>query len=231
MCAARSLVATVLGERVHAGGGLAGADGADDEDAGVEPCLGNDEPGGPLAFSRDDGMVELADHERGCVVLGRGGPSGQPAPAAAPCGRLKPHPPDREAEAAEEHHGDGGRHVVPDADHRVEARIVVGDEVQNRVAAHAGERRPESVSDGRSQSGADDGERSRPHRSNTLPGRIDGSGATPGGRGQVRKHTCPRTRTRPLDWGVAPVPVSAARAALTDPAAKAQDVAVSWLTP
>ena len=42
------------------------------------------------------------------------------------------------------------------------------------------------------------------------------------------KDTCPRTRTRPSDWGVAPVPVSAARAALTDPAAKAQDVAVSW---
>ena len=47
----------------------------------------------------------------------------------------------------------------------------------------------------------------------------------------MRKHTCLRTRARPLDWGVAPVPVSAARAALTDPAAKAQDVAVSWLTP
>ena len=221
----------LLGERVHAGGGLAGADGADDEHAGVEPRLGNDEPGGPLALARNDGMVELADHERGRVVLGRGGPGGEPAPAAAPCGRLKPHPPDREAHAPGKDDDDGRDRVVPDADHGVKARIVVGDEVQNRVAAHAGERRPESVAGGRSQSGADDGERSRPHRSNTLPGRIDGSGATPGGRGQVRKHTCPRTRTRPLDWGVAPVPVSAARAALTDPAAKAQDVAVSWLTP
>ena len=41
----------------------------------------------------------------------------------------------------------------------------------------------------------------------------------------------PRCRTRHRKRGVAPVPVSAARAALTDPAAKAQDVAVSWLTP
>ena len=41
--------------------------------------------------------------------------------------------------------------------------------------------------------------------SNTLPGRIDGSGATPGRAGAgVRKHTCVRTRTRPSDWGVAP---------------------------
>ena len=167
-------------------------------------------------------MVELADHERGCVGIvrgGPGGPGGQPASAAAPCTRLKPHPPDREAHAPGKDDGDGRGRVVPDADHGVKARIVVGDEVQHGVAAHAGERRPESVAGGRSQSGADDGERSRPHRSNTLPGRIDGSGATPGGRGQVRKHTCPRTRTRPLDWGVAPVPVSAARAALSDPAA------------
>ena len=51
----------LLGERVHAGRGLAGADGADDEHAGVEPRLGNDEPGGPLALARDDGMVQLAD--------------------------------------------------------------------------------------------------------------------------------------------------------------------------
>ena len=164
-------------------------------------------------------MVELADHERGCGIVRRGGPGGEPAPAPSSRSWLKPHPPDREAHAPGKDDGDGRRRVVPDADHGVKARIVVGDEVQNRVAAHAGERCPESVAGGRSQSGADDGERSRPHRSNTLPGRIDGSGATPGRRGQVRKHTCPRTRTRPLDWGVAPVPVSAARAALTDPAA------------
>ena len=135
----------LLGERVHAGGGLAGADGADDEDAGVEPRLGNDEPGGPLALARDDGMVELADHERGRGIVRRGGPGGQAAPAAASCTRLKPHPPDREAHAPGEDDDDGRGRVVPDADHGVKAWVVVGDEVQNRVAAHAGERRPESV--------------------------------------------------------------------------------------
>ena len=124
-------------------------------------------------------MVQLADHERGCVVLGRGGPGGEPAPAAAPCERLKPHPPDREAHAPGEDDDDAGGRVVPDADRGVKARIVVGDEVQNRVAAHAGERCPESMAGGRSQSGAHEGERSRPHRSDTLPGGIAGVGATP----------------------------------------------------
>ncbi|MDE2982137.1 MAG: DUF222 domain-containing protein [Gemmatimonadota bacterium] len=39
-----------------------------------------------------------------------------------------------------------------------------------------------------------------------FPQGIAGSGATPRGRGQVmRKLTCPRTRTRPSDWGVATV--------------------------
>ena len=125
----------LLGERIHAGRGLAGADGADDEHARIQPRLGNDEPGGPLALARNDGMVELADHERGRGIVRRGGPGGQPAPAAPSCTRLEPYSPDREAKAPGEHHGDGGRHVVPDADHRVEARIVVGDEVQHGVAA------------------------------------------------------------------------------------------------
>ena len=41
----------------------------------------------------------------------------------------------------------------------------------------------------------------------------------------VRKHTRPRTRTRPSDWGVAPVTACAARAARAGMAAPAQDVA------
>ena len=88
---------------------------------------------------------------------------------------LQPDSPDREAEAAEEHHGDGRRHVVPDADHRVEARIVVGDQVQHGVAAHAGERCPERVSDGGRRSEAHEYERRRlQHRAGTLPGGIHG---------------------------------------------------------
>ena len=39
----------------------------------------------------------------------------------------------------------------------------------------------------------------------------------------VRKHTRPRTRTRPSDWGVAPVTACAARAARAGMAAPAQD--------
>ena len=58
----------LLGERIHAGRGLAGADGPDDEDAGVEPHLGNEEPGGSLALARNGGMVELADHDRRCRI-------------------------------------------------------------------------------------------------------------------------------------------------------------------
>ena len=96
-------------------------------------------------------MVQLADHERGCDVVGRDGPGGEPAPAAAPCERLKPDPPDREAHAPGEDDGDAGRRVVPDADRGVKARIVVGDEVQNRVAAHAGERYPVRVAGGGSR--------------------------------------------------------------------------------
>ena len=61
---------------------------------------------------------------------------------------------------------------------------------------------------------------------NTLPGGIAGTGATPGGRGRVvRMHTRPRTRTRPSDWGVAPVTACAARAAGAGMPAPAQDIA------
>ena len=101
------------------------------------------------------------------------------------------------------------RHVVPDADHRVEARIVVGDEVEHGVAAHAG--------NGARKAWPAAAPRAVPMMASVAASsvqhpswKIDGSGATPGGRGQVRKPTCPRTRTRPSDWGVAPVPVSAA---------------------
>ena len=164
----------LLGERVHAGGGLAGADGADDEDAGVEPHLGDDEPGGPLALARNGRMVQLADDERGRGIVRRGGPGGQPAPAAASCTRLEPYSPHREAEAPGEHDGDGGCRVVPDADRGVEARIVVGDQVEHRVPARAGERCPEGVSGGGAQRSADDGEHSWLHRFKPLPGRIAG---------------------------------------------------------
>ena len=115
-------------------------------------------------------MVQLADHERGRFVVRRCGPSRQLAPAAPSRPGLEPDPPDREAEAAGEQHGDGGRRVVPGADHGVEARVVVGDEVQHRVVARAGKRRPEGVGDGCRRSEAPEDERRRPqHRSDDLP--------------------------------------------------------------
>ena len=109
----------LLGEGVHAGGGLAGADGTHDEDAGVEPLLGDDEPGGPLALARHGRMMQFADDERGRLVAGRGGPGGQLPASAAPGTRLEPDPRDREADAAGEQQRDGGRRVVPDVDRRV----------------------------------------------------------------------------------------------------------------
>ena len=51
------------------------------------------------------------------------------------------------------------------------------------------------------------------------------------GGGRCANTPAPEPVPGPWTGGVAPVPVSAARAALTDPAAKAQDVAVSWPTP
>ena len=72
----------LLGERVHAARGLAGADGPDHEDAGVESLLGDDEPRGPVALSRHGRMVRLADHQRRRVVVRRRWPRGQPAAPA-----------------------------------------------------------------------------------------------------------------------------------------------------
>ena len=65
-----------------------------------------------------------------------------------------------------------------------------------------------------------------PRRLEAFPHGIIGSGATPGGRGAgVRKHTRPRTRTRPSDWWVATASDGAARTALAGLSAEAQDAA------
>ena len=60
--------------------------------------------------------------------------------------------------------------MLPDADHRVERRVVVGNEVEHGVLAGAGERRPERVPDGGRRSEAQEDERrGPPHRSDNLP--------------------------------------------------------------
>ncbi len=187
----------LLGERVHAGRGLAGADGPGDEQAGVEPLFGDDEPRGPLALARHGRMVRLADHQRGRVVVRRGGPLGQLAPAPEPEEGLQPDPPDREDERAREDDRDAGRGVVPEADGGVDARIVVGDQVKVEVVAGAGERQFERVRARRSDGGTDDGDRRVPHRRSPLPGGIVGTGATRrGGRHGPAHAEPPRCRTR-----------------------------------
>ena len=174
----------LLGERVHATGGLAGADGPDDEHAGVESLLGNDEPGRPLARARNGGMVQFPDDERWLVVLGRGGPLGKLAPANDPQERLEPDPPDRAAEASGEDDRHGGSRVVPDSDRGVDARIVVGDQVEVGVLAHAGERSADGASKRGPDGRADDDESAEFHRWFNLPVGIDAAVATPRDRGQ-----------------------------------------------
>ncbi|MCY4647120.1 MAG: hypothetical protein OXE73_09610 [Gammaproteobacteria bacterium] len=80
------------GERVHAGGRLAGADGPDDEDAGIQSLLGDDEPGRPRALGGDRGVVQFADDERRRVVGGRVGPVGKLPARSASSSRLEPDP-------------------------------------------------------------------------------------------------------------------------------------------
>ena len=60
----------------------------------------------------------------------------------------------------------------------------------------------------------------------TLPGRIAGALATRRGRGQgVRKHTRPRTRTRPSDWWVASVTALVPRTPRANGAGRPKDFA------
>ncbi len=58
---------------------------------------------------------------------------GRLAPTDRSHPRLKPYPPDREADAPGKEHGDGGHRVVLDGDDGVERWIVVGDEVQDAL--------------------------------------------------------------------------------------------------
>ena len=169
-------------KRVHAGGGLAGPDGPDDEHAGVEPLFGDDEPRGPLALARHGGMVRLADHQRGRFVVRRRGPLGQLALAPEPEEGLQPDPPDREDERAREDDCDAGRGVVPEADGGVDARIVVSDQVEIGVVADGGERQFERVRARRSDGGTDE-RRPSSSSSEKSPSRRDRwYGSDPAGR-------------------------------------------------
>ena len=61
-----------------------GPDRPDDEHAGVESLLRDDEPRGPLALGGGRGVVQFADHDRRRVVAGRRGPRGELAATAPP---------------------------------------------------------------------------------------------------------------------------------------------------
>ena len=222
----------LLGERVHAGGGLAGADGAYDQHAGVEAGLGDHEPGGPLALAGHGRMVQLADHDRRRGVGRRRRPAGQPAAARPAHGAQpgpEPDPPDREDEAPGEQHGDAGRGVVPDRERPVERRFVVGHEVERGVVAGPWERRRDGVAEHGAQRSAEQHESPDPHRAASLPAGIHGR-ERPRRRGRgVSQHATAHATTGASGGGVAPVTVRAPRPAPAGRGARTQDVAVSRL--
>ena len=191
----------MLGERIHAGRRLAGAHRADDQDAGVEPVLGDDEPGGPLGLAGNGRMVQLTDHDGRRRIAGRRGPRRQLALAAALRPRLEPDSPDRDGEAAGEERGDAGRGVIPDLGRRVERRIVVGDEVEHGVAAGAGERRREGVPEHGTQRSAQEEESPEPHRVTCLPAGILGRERPRRGQWRVKTRTVPRHYQGVRGWG------------------------------
>ena len=87
--------------------------------------------------------------------------------------------------------------MVPDADRGVDARIVVGDQVEIGVLAQAGERRADGASGCGADGRADDDERAELHRYFNLPVGIVGTGATRRGGRHGRAHAePPRCRTR-----------------------------------
>ena len=220
----------LLGERIHARGGLAGADGAADQHARVEAGLGDDEPGGPLALAGRGRVVQLADHDRRRGVGRRHGPGGELAPARGSPPRPQPYSPDGEDEAAGEQRGDAGRGVMPDGDRRVERRIVVCHEVERGVAAGLGERCDDRVAEHGAQRSAEQNEGPDPHRSVCLPAGIHGRERPRRGRG-VRKHPRAHATTGASRGGVAPVPGRVARPATVGRGGDPQDMAVQRLPP
>ena len=131
----------LLGEGAHAGGGLAGPDGAEDGDPGIQAPLGEREPGGAGDLARLGGMVDFPDHESGRVVVRGGGPGrqGPAAEAAVPRAGAEPEAVGAgdDQDAGE---GEDGRHQeVPAPDDRVEAGVFECDEVEEGNVAGRGE--------------------------------------------------------------------------------------------
>ena len=131
----------LLGEGAHADGGLAGPDGAEDGDPGIQAPLGEREPGWPPDFPRLGGVVDFPDHQRGRVVVRCCRPGRQGPAAGAPVPRAGAEP--KAVRAGEDHdaaEGHDGRHQeVPGADDGVEAGVFERDEIEERNVAGRGE--------------------------------------------------------------------------------------------
>ena len=67
-------------ERVHTGGGLPGAHGAENRHAGIESTLGNGQPFGGRALDGSGGVMHFPDDDGRAVRRGRKWPRGKARP-------------------------------------------------------------------------------------------------------------------------------------------------------
>ncbi len=143
-CGIRGLPAQELArERVHTGGGLAAADGAENRHAGIESTLGDDQPFGGRALDGSNRVMDLPDDDRRAVRRRRKWPRGKAGPEPETDAHPgEPDPRRADEKLAGEEHGHAGRDVVPDDDRRVIVRRVVADEDGHGIGLgkHAGPR-------------------------------------------------------------------------------------------
>ena len=131
----------LLGERVHAGRGLAGPHSSENGNSGIEAPLRDNEPGGVGDFDGFDRVVNLPDNDaRPGVFVGRQGPGGQQFEGGQIAAHvLKPDPPDRDKNKPADNDCDGGRGIVPADDPAVEVGGVIEHQVEHRIVAGQGE--------------------------------------------------------------------------------------------
>ena len=155
----------LLGERVHAGRGLAGPDSAENGHSGIEAPLRDNEPGRVADFDGFDRVVNLPDNDaRPGVFVGRKGPGGQQFEGGQVASHiLKPDPPDRDEKQPADDDG-GGRDVVPPDDPGVEVGGVIEHQVEHWIVAGQGERPVEETPSGAAKPANDEGRIARFHR-------------------------------------------------------------------
>ena len=131
----------LLGQRTHAAGGLAAADGPGHEHAGIQALGRQREPCRPRRRPRLDGVVLLAEH-RQRLALARLGPPRQPAAAGGGAQPRPPHLPQAQRGRADDQGRRGGPGVVPGLQRVQQPRVVVRDQVQGGRLARPGPRVP-----------------------------------------------------------------------------------------